>query len=67
MKQRLGPKKVRKIEGYVGGGVLVAWVRGGWPHYWAMVTMQDGRFPVLWVNWVTGEIDVANTKTRVPR
>lgn len=50
----LGAKKRALIERLIGREVRQACVRGGWEHYWASVTLADGRD--LMVNYRTGEI-----------
>jgi hypothetical protein len=58
----LGPKKLRKIQRFIGPEYSVhgAWVRGGWTHYWASAfirNLETGAQPVVWINYKTGEID----------
>lgn len=50
----LGAKKRALIERLIGCEIRRACVRGGWEHYWASVTLADGRD--LMVNYRTGEI-----------
>lgn len=54
MRQRLGPKKVRKIEALLGLPVEHALVRGGTPHFHAHVLCKDGSRH--YVNYRTGEV-----------
>ena len=61
MKQRLGKKKISKIEKFTGKEVLAAFTRGGWPHFWAEVFYKDEVYtfsnPPTMVNYKTGEIN----------
>lgn len=54
MKPALGQKKRRRIERLTGRPVHSAFVRGGWPHFWAQVFWEDGTMG--WVNYRTGEM-----------
>ena len=53
-RQRLGPKKIRRIEVILGKEVDVALVRGGTTHFLACVKCKDGS--KYWVNYKTGEV-----------
>lgn len=69
MKQRLGEKKIARIERLTGRKVLrgelgypQAWTRGGWDHFWAEVWFDPPAFHGKHnhpphVNYVTGEIE----------
>jgi hypothetical protein len=68
MKCELGPKKVRRLEALLGCKVVVAYVRGGWPHGWARVVL-DGDPPGTnrpLVNYHTGEWDSPWPETTLP-
>lgn len=60
MKCRLGARKVRKIERMTGKKVAVAYVRGGWEHFWAQVFFEGETYtlenPPPMVNYKAGEV-----------
>ena len=51
----LGEKKLRRLEALTGCKVTAAFVRGGYPHFWAHTIFADG--PSQMVNYQTGAMD----------
>lgn len=53
--QRLGPKKLRRIETLTGRAVHHAFAGGGLKHCWAEVFFRDGE--MAYVNYVVGDYE----------
>ena len=54
MKQRLGPKKEKRIAQFLGCEVSSAWTRGGEEHFVAEVWTKEEPKRHLLVNYKTG-------------